>query len=95
MLKNKHLSGAVRDQAFYEFTMIMNRKCQGLGIEFVQVPRFFPSSKMCSCCGNIKKDLKLSDRTYVCPYCGLVIDRDYNAALNLSKYTEQQEVLWL
>lgn len=95
MLKNKHLSGAVRDQAFYEFTTMMSRKCLDLGIPFVQVPRFFPSSKMCSCCGSIKKDLKLSERTYICPHCGLVIDRDYNAALNLSRYTEQQDVLWL
>lgn len=87
MLKNRHLSGAVRDQAFYEFITMMNRKCQELGIPFIQAPRFFPSSKMCSCCGSIKKDLKLSDRTYVCPHCGLIIDRDYNAALNLSRCT--------
>ena len=95
MLKNKHLSGVVRDQAFYEFTMMMSRKCLYAGILFIQAPRFFPSSKMCSCCGNIKRDLKLSDRTYICSNCGLIIDRDYNAAINLSKYTEHQDVLWL
>lgn len=95
MLKNKYLSGAVREQAFYEFKTMMERKSIDYGITFMQVPRFFPSSKMCSCCGEVKHDLKLSDRTYRCPHCGLIIDRDYNAALNLSKYTNQQEDLWL
>lgn len=50
-------------------------------IELVEVPAFHPSSKTCSCCGNIKKDLKLSDRVYKCSHCGLVIDRDFNNAL--------------
>ena len=49
----------------------------------VQIDRFFPSSKTCSNCGNIKKDLTLKDREYICSSCGLVIDRDYNAALNI------------
>ena len=56
------------------------------GIEFVQADRFYPSSKTCSCCGNVKQNLKLSDRVYECESCGLVIDRDYNAAINLSRY---------
>ena len=56
------------------------------GIEFIQVDRFYPSSKTCSCCGNVKKDLKLSDRTYTCSECGLEIDRDLNAAINLANY---------
>ena len=56
------------------------------GIHFIQANRFFPSSKTCSCCGERKYDLKLSDRVFVCKKCGLVIDRDYNAALNLQKY---------
>ena len=47
---------------------------------------FYPSSKTCSCCGNIKKDLKLSDRMYKCDVCSLVIDRDYNASINLANY---------
>ncbi len=55
-------------------------------IEFIQVDKFYPSSKTCSCCGNIKKDLKLSDRMYKCDVCGLVIDRDYNASINLANY---------
>ena len=86
MMKNKHLSKAIQQQKLYEFIRQMKYKCEWLGIEFVQVDRFYPSSKTCSCCGNIKKDLKLSDRTYICEECGLVIDRDLNASINLSNY---------
>ena len=87
MMKNKHLSKAIGEQNFAEFIRQMQYKCEWLGIEFTQVDRFYPSSKKCSCCGEIKKDLKLSDRTYICPSCGAVIDRDYNAALNLMRYS--------
>lgn len=87
MLKNKHLSKYIHEQCFYEFIRQMEYKCEWNGIEFVQVDRYYPSSKTCSQCGHVKKNLKLSDRTYVCDECGLVIDRDYNAAINLSKYT--------
>lgn len=86
MIKNRHLSKAIQDQCFYEFIHQMKYKCEWNGIEFIQADRFFPSSKTCSCCGNIKADLKLSDRVYRCPDCGLSIDRDYNAAINLMKY---------
>lgn len=86
MTKNKYLSRAIQEQCFYEFIRQMKYKCEWSGIPFVQVDRFYPSSKTCSCCGSIKRDLKLSDRTYICPDCGLVIDRDYNAAINLMKY---------
>ena len=64
----------------------MKYKCEELGIEFIQVGKRYPSSKTCSCCGTIKRDLKLKDRIYRCPECGLEIDRDINAAINLSKY---------
>lgn len=87
MMKNRHLSKAVQEQCFYEFIRQMRYKCEWNGIKFLQVDRFYPSSKTCSCCGEIKHDLKLSDRTFVCPSCGAVIDRDYNAAINLSRYT--------
>lgn len=87
MLKDRHLSKYIHEQCFYEFIRQMEYKCEWNGIEFVQVDRYYPSSKTCSQCGHIKKNLKLSDRTYVCDECGLVIDRDYNAAINLSKYT--------
>lgn len=86
MMKNKHLSKAVGEQNFSEFIRQIKYKCEWNGIPFVQVDRFYPSSKTCSCCGSIKRDLKLSDRLYICSDCGLVIDRDYNAAINLMKY---------
>ena len=86
MMKNRHLSKAVQEQCFYEFVRQMEYKCAWNGIELVKADRFYPSSKTCSGCGCIKKDLKLSDRTYHCSDCGLVIDRDYNAAINLSRY---------
>ena len=86
MMKNKHLSKAIQEQCFYEFIRQMKYKCEFNGIEFIQADRFYPSSKTCSCCGTIKKDLKLSDRTYICEECGCVIDRDLNASINLSKY---------
>lgn len=87
MMKNKHLSKAIQEQKFYEFIRQMKYKSEWNSIEFIQADRFYPSSKTCSCCGTIKKDLKLSDRTYRCPVCGLEIDRDYNAAINLMKYS--------
>ena len=86
MIKNKHLAEAISEQCFYKFISTMEYKCEWLGIEFIQVDRFYPSSKTCSCCGHIKKDLKLSDRTYICEECGLVIDRDLNASINLMNY---------
>ncbi|MBQ2348725.1 MAG: transposase [Clostridia bacterium] len=86
VMKNRHLSKAVQEQCFYEFIRQMEYKCAWNGIEFIKADRFYPSSKTCSSCGCIKKDLKLSDRTYHCDDCGLVIDRDYNAAINLSRY---------
>lgn len=85
MMRNKHLSKAIQEQCLSEFIRQMKYKCEFSGIPFVQVGRFYPSSKMCSCCGKIKKDLKLSDRVYVCE-CGNNIDRDYNAAINLMRY---------
>lgn len=85
MMKNKHLSEAIAEQEFYKFISYMKYKCEWNGIEFIQVDRFYPSSKTCSCCGKIKKDLKLSDRVFRCE-CGAEIDRDINAAINLKNY---------
>lgn len=87
MMKNKHLSQAVQQQCFYEFRRQIAYKAAWNNIPVIIADRFFPSSKLCSCCGNIKKDLKLSDRIYKCE-CGNVIDRDYQAALNLKRYGE-------
>lgn len=86
MMKNKHLSKAIAEQGFYEFIRQMKYKSEFNGIEFVQADRFYPSSKTCSCCGNIKQDLKLKDRVYVCEECGLEIDRDKNASINIGNY---------
>lgn len=87
MMKNRHLSKAVQEQGFYEFRRQIEYKSAWSNIQVIIADRFFPSSKLCSCCGNIKKDLKLSDRVYKCK-CGNVIDRDYQAALNLKRYGE-------
>ena len=82
MMKNRHLSKAVASQKFYEFRTKLKNKCDENGIELRVVDRWYPSSKLCHCCGAIKKDLKLSDRIYRCN-CGYIADRDYNASLNL------------
>ena len=88
MMKNRHLSKAVQNQGFFEFRRQLEYKCDDKGIPFIVADRFYPSSKLCSCCGTIKKDLKLSDRVYRCE-CGNVMDRDFQASLNLKKYGEQ------
>lgn len=86
MLKNKHLSKAVQEQCFYKFYRQIEYKSRYNNIEFIVADRFYPSSKLCSCCGSIKKDLKLSDRIYHCTECGLTIDRDFQASVNLMRY---------
>ena len=86
MMKNKHLAESIQKQKWYEFKRQIAYKCQKYGITFVEVPRTFPSSKICSHCGCIKTNLKLADRVYRCNDCGFVIDRDYNASLNLANY---------
>ena len=86
MMKNKHLSKAVQQQKFYQFRQLLTQKCKENNIELRVVDRWFPSSKICNCCGQIKKDLKLSDRIYKCD-CGYTEDRDFNASLNLRDAT--------
>ena len=85
MVKNKHLSKAIQEQNFYNIRTKLINKCKERNIELRIVDAFYPSSKICSCCGNIKRDLKLNDRIYKCCNCGLEIDRDYNASINLEK----------
>ena len=87
MMKNKHLSKAVQQQEFYEFRRQIEYKAVWNNVLVVIADRFFPSSKLCSCCGAIKRDLKLSDRIYECK-CGNRIDRNYQASLNLKRYGE-------
>ena len=86
MMKNRHLAKAIQEQSFYEFKRIISYKANWNNIKIIEVPRFYPSSKTCSECGFIKKDLKLSDREWVCSECGVIHDRDYNASVNLMKY---------
>lgn len=86
MMKNKHLAKAIAKQKFYEFKRQIQYKCKLLGIKFIEADKWYPSSKKCSCCGNLKKDLKLSERTYKCDNCGFIINRDLNASINLANY---------
>ena len=88
MMKNRHLSKAVQEQGFFWFRKQLEYKCSDKGIQLIVADRFYPSSKLCSCCGNIKKALKLSDRVYRCE-CGNMIDRDFQASINLKAYGER------
>ena len=85
-MKNRHLSKSVANSKWNEFRRQIEYKAELYGIEVMVADRFYPSSKTCSCCGNVKKDLKLSDRVYRCDCCGNVIDRDINASINLARY---------
>lgn len=86
MMKNRHLSRSIMIQKLYEFRRQIEYKAELYGIEVLIADRFYSSSKTCSCCGNVKKDLKLSDRVYRCDCCGNIIDRDINASINLANY---------
>ena len=85
MLKNRRLAQAIADVGLYEFRRQLQYKGQWYGCEVFLADRFFPSSKQCSRCGTVKDDLSLSERTYCCENCGRVIDRDWNAAMNLEQ----------
>ena len=88
MMKNRHLSKAIAQQKFYEFRTKLILKANQNNIKIRIVSRWFPSSKTCSCCGSIKKDLKLSDRVYRCDNCNISIDRDFNASIHLRNAKE-------
>ena len=85
MMKNHKLAGAVADVSFGEFRRQIEYKALWNGIEVLIAPRFYPSSKTCNVCGNVNKDLKLSDRTWTCESCKTELNRDFNAAINLAK----------
>jgi putative transposase len=91
MLQLRSLARHVSDAAFGEFRRQLEYKCAWYGTELVVADRWFPSSKTCSGCGSIDPDLTLADRTYACTGCGLVLDRDLNAAVNLARYTPGEE----
>ena len=86
MMKNRYLARSIASQKFAEFATKLAQKCEETGIELVRADRWYPSSKTCSGCGFKKQDLSLAKRIYVCEHCGLAIDRDLNAALNLANY---------
>lgn len=83
MMKNHKLADSIQEMNFGEFRRMLEYKAKWYGRQIVYVDRFYPSSKTCHNCGYIKKDLKLSDRQWVCPQCGEAIERDYNAACNI------------
>ena len=94
MRKNKHLSHAIQSASISMFKDMLVNKATALGIEVVYADRFYPSSQICSSCGN-RRSIKLSERIYKCPVCGLEIDRDLNASINLKHYPEFQGKLSL
>lgn len=85
LIKNKHLSRAILNTQWYKSRVFLTHQCQKLGIELRLAPRFYPSSKLCSCCGYKYTELKLSQRSWACPNCNVVHDRDINASINLEQ----------
>jgi putative transposase len=83
MTQNHHIAKSIGDVSFYSFKRRLELKADKYGKNIVELGRYDPSSKLCSKCGNLKKDLKLSYRIYHCIVCGLIIDRDLNAAINI------------
>ncbi|WP_233711391.1 RNA-guided endonuclease InsQ/TnpB family protein [Helicobacter salomonis] len=86
MLKNSKLAKALSDVSISAFNTLLEYKAKCYGREILRAHTFYPSSKTCSSCGNVKKDLTLSDRVYKCGVCGAVVDRDFNASVNLVKH---------
>ena len=88
MMKNRHLAKDVVNCSFYTIKEHLTRKARERGILVRLVDRFYPSSRLCSTCGNYKRDLKLSQRVYHCCNCGVKIDRDFNASINIANTNE-------
>ena len=86
IVKNHKLAKSIQEQTFREFRRIMEYKCKWNSIRFIVADRYYPSSKTCSGCGYILDKLSLSTRKWICPKCGVIHDRDVNAAINLMKY---------
>ena len=83
MMSNHKLAKSIQELSLYEFRRQLEYKCNWYGRRLVIINQFYPSSKTCHNCGYIYKDLKLSEREWICPHCGKLIDRDYNASLNI------------
>lgn len=92
MMKNRYLSEKIQEQNLYEFRRQIEYKAHWAKISVIIADRWYPSSKTCVICGHVKKDLTLSERMYVCPVCGNVIDRDFQAALNLKRYGDAEQM---
>lgn len=92
MMKNRYLSEKIQEQNLYEFRRQIEYKAHWAKISVIIADRWYPSSKTCVICGYVKKDLNLSERMYVCPVCGNVIDRDFQAALNLKRYGDAEQM---
>ncbi|WP_303104586.1 transposase, partial [uncultured Mitsuokella sp.] len=92
MMKNRYLSEKIQEQNLYEFRRQIEYKAHWAKIPVVIADRWYPSSKTCVICGHVKKELNLLERTYICPVCGNIIDRDFQAALNLKRYGEAEQV---
>lgn len=90
MMKNHTLAKSISDVSFFEFKRQLTYKAKFYDNTIIEADRFYPSSKTCSSCGGIKDNLTLKDRVYVCDICGLEIDRDYNASLNLARLATQK-----
>ena len=86
MVRNKHLAYDISDAAIGEFYRQLKYKCEWYGVNYVEIGRFEPTSKNCSVCGWKYKDLKLHERSWVCPECGTHHDRDINAAINIREF---------
>ena len=83
MLRNHHLAKAIQEVGFCKFKETLVNKALVNDKQVVFIDRFYPSSKTCSVCGYKKRDLRLSDREWICPNCGMKHDRDINAAMNI------------
>ena len=92
MMKNRYLSEKIQEQNLYEFRRQIEYKAHWAKISVIIADRWYSSSKTCVICGHVKKDLNLSERMYVCPVCGNVIDRDFQAALNLKRYGDAEQM---
>ncbi|RAX56415.1 transposase, partial [Helicobacter monodelphidis] len=90
MLKNHKLAKAISDVSFYEFKRQLQYKSNYYKREVIEADRFYPSSKTCFNCGSIKENLTLKDRIYICNSCGISLDRDFNASLNLLNYAKNK-----
>ncbi|MFA5586708.1 MAG: RNA-guided endonuclease TnpB family protein, partial [Saccharofermentanales bacterium] len=86
MMKNKKLSRAIGDMGWYTFKSFLEYKCDWYGKNLSIIGRFEPSSKTCSNCGSINKNLKLNDRNWICQVCDYQHDRDVNAAINIRNF---------